>query len=230
MASRGDGAGSPERGRFGVRRARAIVLALFATTGCSSSTGRAPNDAAAERGRVAAADRLEALQGDPTVCGCSIDPDGTLELSWTCYCQQSFAACATPLSVPADCGSHIRQDYPGCGLTVITTLTNAGDEVPSVYDATGNLVGRLAHSDLSAYLCPSDSTMESDTERAGQFPAASCAAVTCDPCYPGSFPCPPSDAGAPDAGRRGPRDAAASDGRPDAAGGRLDGAADGRAG
>jgi hypothetical protein len=151
---------------------------------------------------------VEALQGDPSACGCGIDPAGTLDLSWTCYCQQSFAACATPLSVPADCTSRIRQDYPACGLTVITTFTSAGDQVPSVYDATGSLVGRLAHSDLSGYLCPSDSTLESDTERAGQFPPTGCAAVTCDPCYAGSFPCPARDAGAPDAGRRGPRDAA----------------------
>jgi hypothetical protein len=183
------------------------LWALFAAAGCSSSGGPARADAA--RDVVAAAsDRLEALQGDPSACGCSIDPAGTLDLSWSCYCQQSFAACATPLSVPADCPSRIRQDYPACGLTVITTFTSAGDEIPSVYDATGNLVGRLAHSDLSAYLCPSDSTLESDTERAGQFPATTCVAVTCDPCYAGTFPCPARDAGAPDAGRRVPRDAA----------------------
>ena len=190
-----------------VRRA-SVLGALLVAAGCSSSGGRAPTDAAAERNRDAAADRAETLQGDPAACGCSIDPDGTLELSWTCYCQQSFAACATPLSVPSDCASRVRRDYPACGLTVIITLTAAGDEVPSVYDATGTLAGRVAHSDLSAYLCPSDSTMASDTERAGQFPATTCAAVTCDPCYAGSFPCPPTDAGAPDAGRRGPRDGA----------------------
>lgn len=186
---------------------RAIVFgALLAAAGCSSSGRRSPADAAAER--RTAADRLEAIQGDPSACGCSIDPTGTLALSWTCYCQQSFAACATPLSVPADCATRVRQDYPACGFTVITTLTSAGVQVPSVYDATGTLVGRVAHSDLSAYLCPSDSTMEADTERAGQFPASTCAAVTCDPCYAGSFPCPARDGGAPDGGRRGPRDAA----------------------
>jgi hypothetical protein len=187
---------------------RAIVLgALLAAASCSSSGGKSPADAAAERG-TGGADRLETLQGDPTACGCSIDPAGTLDLSWTCYCQQSFAACTTTLAVPADCATGVRQDYPACGLTVITTLTGAGVQVPSVYDTTGTLVGRVAHSDLSAYLCPSDSTMEADTERAGQFPASTCAAVTCDPCYAGSFPCPARDAGVPDAGRRGPRDAA----------------------
>jgi hypothetical protein len=103
--------------------------------------------------------------------------------------------------VPADCATRVRQDFPACGFTVITTLTGAGVEVPSVYDATGKLVGRVAHSDLSGYLCPSDSTMVSATERAGQSPASTCAAVICDPCYAGSFPCAPLDAGATDAGR-----------------------------
>jgi len=186
---------------------RALTLSLVLGLGCGSSGARPATDAAPES--LVTTDAMsEVLQGDPSLCACSIDPSGTLDLSWTCYCQQSFAGCATPLSVPADCASSIREDYPACGLTVITTLTGAGVQVPSVYDATGNLVGRVAHSDESGYLCPSDSTMESDTERAGQFPASTCAALTCDPCYAGSFPCPATDAGAPDAGRRGPRDAA----------------------
>jgi hypothetical protein len=192
-----------------VGRTRAVALwALLAAAGCSSSGGRAPADGAADR-RGAAADRLEAIQGDPTACGCSIDPTGTLALSWSCYCQQQFAACAAPLSAPADCATRVRQDYPACGLTVITTFSSTGVEAPSVYDATGALVGRVAHSELGAYVCPSDPTTEADTERAGQFPASTCAAVTCDPCYAGTFPCPARDAGATDAGRRGPRDAAA---------------------
>jgi hypothetical protein len=203
----------------------AHFLALLAIGGCSSSGGAPHTDAAAE---ARAADAVEVPQGDPSVCDCSIDAEGTLDLSWSCYCNQSFAACATPLSVPADCASRVRQDYPACGLTVTITLTGAGVEVPSVYDATGALVGRVAHSDLSGYLCPSDSTMASDTERAGQFPASTCAPVTCDPCYAGSFPCPALDAGASDAGRRGPRDAAAD--APTDVGVRHDGAADSRGG
>jgi hypothetical protein len=163
-------------------------------------------DAAAE---TRGADRARMIEGGPSACDCGIDSAGTLDLSWACYCDQSFADCATPLPVTADCASLVRQDYPDCGLTVIVALTGAGVEVPSVYDATGKLVGRVAHSDLSGYLCPSDSTMASATERAGQFPASTCAAVTCDPCYAGSFPCPARDAGATDAGRPGPRDAAA---------------------
>ncbi len=186
---------------------RAVALgALVAAAGCSSSGTRPPADASAE---TRGADRAKMIEGGPSACACSIDPAGTLDLSWSCYCDQSFAACATPLSGTADCASVVRQDYPACGLTVILAFTGAGVEVPSVYDATGKLVGRVAHSDLSAYLCPSDSTMASATERAGQFPTSTCAAVTCNPCYAGSFPCPTRDAGAADAGRPGPRDAAA---------------------
>ena len=95
---------------------------LLAATGCSSSGGRAPTDAAAGQSRDALADRVEALQGDPSACDCSIDPAGTLDLSWSCYCDQSFAACATPLSVTAACASLVRQDYPACGLTVIVAV------------------------------------------------------------------------------------------------------------
>jgi hypothetical protein len=179
---------------------------LTAGSSCSSSTPRPPTDAAPE---ARAADRFVTLEGGPSACGCSIDTQGTLDLSWACYCDQSFAACAAPLSAGADCATHVRQDYPACGLTVIVATTGAGVEVPSVYDATGTLVGRVAHSDLSGYLCPSDATMISATERAGQFPPSTCAAVTCaDPCYAGPFPCPALDAGATDAGRR-PHDAAA---------------------
>jgi hypothetical protein len=188
----------------------AVAVALLAVGGClgcsSSSAARPPTDAAAETHAV---DRFQMLEGGASACDCSIDPQGTLDLSWACYCDQSFAACAVPFAVGADCATHLRQDYPACGLTVIVALTGAGVEVPSVYDATGKLVGRVAHSDLSGYLCPSDSTMVSATERAGQFPASTCAAVTCDdPCYAGSFPCPARDAGATDASRRGPHDAA----------------------
>jgi hypothetical protein len=193
----------------GGRSGRTVVLWALLTAGCSScssSSARPPTDAAPEMGAV---DRFVMLEGGPSACGCSIDAQGTLDLSWACYCDQSFAACAAPLSAGTDCATHVRQDYPACGLTVIVATTGAGVEVPSVYDATGTLVGRLAHSDLSGYLCPSDATMISATERAGQFPASTCAAVTCaDPCYSGSFPCPALDAGTTDAGRRGPHDAA----------------------
>ncbi len=186
---------------------RAIVVGVLLAAARCSSSGAGPHvDASPE---AHAADRVAVIEGGPSACDCSIDAAGTLDLSWACYCDQPFAACATPLSVTADCATLVRQDYPTCGLTVIVALTSAGVEVPSVYDATGKLVGRVAHSDLSGYLCPSDSTMVSATERAGQFPPSTCAAVTCDPCYAGSFPCPARDAGVTDAGRRGSRDAAA---------------------
>jgi hypothetical protein len=165
--------------------------------GCSAPGARSVTDAAAQRD-VGVTEPMAVLPGGPTACGCSVDPQGTLDLFWSCYCAQSFAGCDVPLSVPADCATRVRHDYPDCGLTVIVNFTSAGVEVPSVYDASGNLVGRMAHSDLSGYTCPSDPTMISSGERSGQFPASTCTAVNCDPCYAGPFPC--AQTGATDGG------------------------------
>jgi hypothetical protein len=185
-----------------VNRAAAACLLLLASAGCSGGGARAPIDAAVRRD-APPVDHSIMPQGDPALCGCSIDAQGTLNLFWSCYCGQSFANCAAPLSVPADCASQIRRDYPACGFTVITALTAAGDQVASVYDASGNQVGRIARSDLSGYSCPVDSTMVSTAERAGQFPASSCEAVGCDPCYAGPFPCAPLDAATGDSAAAG---------------------------
>jgi hypothetical protein len=155
------------------------------------------------------------VSGDPALCGCNVDSEGTLSLDWDCYCAQPFAACDAALALPASCGAQTRKDYPSCGLTVVIAFTAAGVEAPSVYDASGKLVGRVAHSDLSGYLCPSDPSVVSATERAGQFPDASCQAVTCGSCYAGPFPCgSPSDGGSDGADP----DAAPSDGALDVAG------------
>ena len=93
------------------------------------------------------------------------------------------------------------------GLTVPVTAVlriNGQFFVFVAEDASGKLVGRVAHSDLSGYLCPSDPSIVSATERAGQFPDASCQSVTCAGCYAGPFPCGSlpdggSDGAAPDA-------------------------------
>jgi hypothetical protein len=161
--------------------------------GCSSPAAHPVADAAVRRD-VRATEPVAVLPGGPTACGCSIDPQGTLDLFWSCYCAQSFAGCDAPLPAAADCSARVRRDYPACGLTVIVDFTGAGVEVPSVYDASGKLVGRVAHSDLSGYSCPSDPSIVSSTERSGQFPPSTCAAVACDPCYAGPFPCGPLDA------------------------------------
>ena len=176
-----------------MKAAVAAWLGLLAVAGCSSGGARPTTDASPGRD-VLASEPTPLLPGGPTACGCAVDATGTLELFWSCYCAQSFADCAAPLSVPADCAGRIRRDYPACGFTVITTLTAAGNQVPSVYDASGNLVGRVAHSDLSGYTCPSDLSLVSDTERAGNFPSSTCASVVCDPCYAGPFPCTLPDA------------------------------------
>jgi hypothetical protein len=179
-----------------VKPAAAASLWLLALAGCSSGGAR-PIDAAISHD-VGPSEPAPLLPGGPTACGCTVDQEGTLNLFWSCYCAQSFADCAATLSVPADCASRIRRDYPACGFTVITTVTDTGNQVPSVYDASGNLVGRIAHSDLSGYTCPSDPSMISDVERAGQFPSSSCAGVVCDPCYAGPFPCALPDASSSD--------------------------------
>lgn len=177
-----------------MRRA-AIAAGLLAVTAaaCSSDVAGSPVDAAARRDAPTADQAFDA-PSDPALCGCSIDPQGTLSLFWSCYCGQSFASCAATLSVPDDCAGRTRHDYPACGFTVITDFTAAGNQVASVFDASGNLVGRLSQNDLSAYSCPTDPRTAARAERAGQFPASSCAAVTCDPCYAGPFPCALPDA------------------------------------
>jgi hypothetical protein len=176
-----------------VNRAVAACLLLLASAGCSGGGARAPIDAAVRQDAPPADTAV--MPGDPALCGCSILPDGTLSLFWSCYCGQSFTNCTAPLSPPsADCASQVRRDYPACGFTVITVLTSTGYQIPSVYDTSGNLVGRVSRSELSAYTCPSDptnATLVSIDERAGQFPAENCEAVGCDPCYAGPFPCAP---------------------------------------
>ena len=175
-----------------MKRALAASLLLLAAARCSGGSARPAVDAAVIRDAPPAEASIQ--QGDPALCGCTIDAEGTLDLFWSCYCGQSFADCSAGLSVTSDCAARVRRDYPACGFTVITTITASGDQIPSVYDASGNLVGRVAHNDLSAYTCPTDPTTESDTERAGQFPPSTCASVVCDPCYSGPFPCAVLDA------------------------------------
>jgi hypothetical protein len=146
----------------------------------------------------------EPAPADAGACQCMVDDTGTLMLSWDCYCAQSYVGCDVPLSVPADCAGYDRTDYADCGLTVLVDFTSVpGVDLPSVYDATGALVGRFSVSSASLYTCPSDPNdpnIWAYQEQAGRFPAPTCHGVACGGCYAGPFPCPPPDGGASDAG------------------------------
>ena len=172
------------------------MLSLLLAAGCGGSA--APPDAAGggTDGGDAATDAPADVPADPAACGCQVDGTGTLTLSWSCYCAQSLAECGVPLGVPANCGTYARTDYPACGLTTLVNSVGASADLPSVYDATGTLVGRESASDLTLFLCPSDPSLGGYFERAGRFPDLSCHAVACGGCYAGPFPCPEPDGGA----------------------------------
>jgi hypothetical protein len=171
-----------------------VLVALGAIVGgCGGSASQV--DAGGGPADAAGADARADVPPDPAACQCQVDATGTLTLSWACYCGQAFAACEVPLAVPTNCATYERTDYPDCGLTALVNSVGPSADLPSVYDATGTLVGRASASDLSLYLCPSDPTTGGFNERAGRFPAATCHAVACGGCYAGPFPCPEPDGG-----------------------------------
>jgi hypothetical protein len=177
-----------------VRRAVILVLAsCAAVVGCHGPPGQV-TDAAPD---APAAEIAPDVQPDAAACECRVDDTDTLELAWACYCQLPFVGCDAPLSVPAECAQRSRTDYADCGLTVITQSTGASAGLPTVYDATGTLVGRVSHSETSVYQCPSAPNVWGSNIRAGRFPAATCSGVACGGCYAGAFPCTGADAGTP---------------------------------
>ena len=96
----------------------------------------------------------------------------------------------------SSCADVERVDYPACGLTLVVDYSpGASAGLPSVYDSSGTLVGRLTRNTISVFTCPSNPSLSSTLERAGRFPDPSCLAVSCATCYAGSFPCPGVDAG-----------------------------------
>ena len=174
-------------------RAGLALLFVAPLLACHGPPGMVSDGAADAPAREAAPD----LPPDAGACACQVAADETLNLSWACYCGQPYVGCDVPLSVPADCEQWERTDYGDCGFTVVTQITGASAGLPTVYDATGMLVGRLSRSEAGFYACPSDHDVAGTMERAGRFPAPTCEGVQCGGCYAGSFPCPRTDAGAP---------------------------------
>jgi hypothetical protein len=167
-----------------------MVLAPCAFVACHGPPGQIA-DAAQDRPAIEASPDLPP---DAAACECRVDDTDTLLLSWACYCQLPFVGCDVPLAVAADCEQRSRIDYADCGLTVITTSGGPSAGLPTVYDATGKLVGRLSHSETSVYQCPSEPNVWGSNIRAGRFPSTSCQGVSCGGCYAGPFPCA-ADAG-----------------------------------
>jgi hypothetical protein len=140
---------------------------------------------------VGGVDAATEFPPDAAACACRVDDDDVLLLSWDCYCQLPFVGCAMPLSIPADCALRERTDYADCGLTVITQGTGASAGLPTVYDSSGQLVGRMSRSEVSGYACPSDPSVFGSSIRAGLFAGSACHGVSCGGCYAGGFPCEP---------------------------------------
>ena len=121
------------------------------------------------------------------MCRRSTDLPSLITMSWDCFCDKF--GCDVPGLPRPQCQAGQRTDYPECGLTLFTS--GGFGPVDSVFDSSGRLVGQSVYSDTSYYACPDDPVSRASVVRGGQFPVASCRAVACDPCYAGTFPCPP---------------------------------------
>ena len=168
-----------------------LVAAVLSSVGAVAACHGPPHQISDASRDVATLEARADLAPDAAACGCRVDDNDVLLLSWECYCQLPFVGCAVPLSVPADCALRERTDYADCGLTVITQDTGASAGLPTVYDANGRLVGRLSHSEVSGYACPSDPAVFGSSIRAGLFAGPACHGVSCGGCYDGAFPCEP---------------------------------------
>ena len=110
---------------------------------------------------------LGCQQHDPAACGCRIDDDGALVMSWDCYCRNGGCDAV---------GCHRGPSYLACGLTV--SVQGAITDI-YVSDASGKQVGVQHTADIGFYSCPSDPSLTSGRMRAGQFPDPSCDEVSC---------------------------------------------------
>lgn len=131
--------------------------------------------------------------GDASSCDCFIDPNvrvGTVLMSWDCFCQRYD--CSERLPGDHACDNTRRDDYPACGLTVLTTGGIIGGPTIRVFDlASGNLVGEHVSSDVPEFSCSADPGFPTNGAfdvRAGRFPDTTCASVSCASGYCG--PCP----------------------------------------
>ena len=140
-----------------------VAVVVFAVLGCKGTTA-SPGDAASDS--AACECHLEAADGGAAV----------LTMSWPCYCASRYADGCTRTLASRCTSTRDRVDYPGCGLTVLSIRGSFGPNA-DVYDQNGTLVGAMASSDTSAYVCPSDPSVTGLVLRAGQFPAASCEPV-----------------------------------------------------
>jgi hypothetical protein len=176
----------------------AIVLGEACGSGALSPTpmgaGGASGGAAGgggSGGTSAGFDAARDATGDAAACGCTLDSNGVLTVSWACYCGQAGCFATKPT-----CGTTNVKVYAGCDL-VVTSLDTAGGPWLWVFDSPGQLVGRQETADVGYYECPSDPSLRGSRIRAGVLPDATCEeAVACSCVDGGGTACAMSDAGA----------------------------------
>lgn len=173
--------------------ARKVESGTFADSSCTTRVACGCN--AEGRSLACPPSDAGASMWDAGACGCRIDGDGVLRMSWDCFC--ASYGCGNPWH--GWCGAPGKWTT-GCGLDVFT-YDNLGLKQIYVYDQTGTQVGtQMQNGGTNFFECPTDPTLKAATVAGGTFPAAGCATAVC-PCDSsgGTFTCPASDAGSSEA-------------------------------
>jgi hypothetical protein len=138
-------------------------------------------------------DAARDVTGDAAACGCSVDSDYVLTVSWECYCARW--GCTAKGQPACNEGFTQVQVYAACDLTV--TRLDIGGYGPWLwaFDSTGQLVGRQQSADIGYYECPSDPSLRGGILRAGRLPDSTCEEMACS-CVDGGPSCAAADAGA----------------------------------
>jgi hypothetical protein len=140
-----------------------VTLALVGVAGCSSKSLVAQdggNKTPAPDGSFTGGDA-----SDPAACGCQVDDQSVLTISWECYCKQYD--CTRPLPPSgADCSADDFIWMSGCGFRGLSILTVGGPEA-WVYTDAGQLIGAQLGSDTGEFTCPTAPSLHGYALRAG---------------------------------------------------------------
>jgi hypothetical protein len=161
-----------------------MVFIALGMSGCGGDLSRVNGAGGSGGGRPGAPDAADA-PADPAACECRLDSEGTLVMSWDCFCAMGTACSSTKCSYGLS--------YIACGLTVTIADQAVGPNI-DVRDSSNRLVGIQLVFDIGLYSCPTDPSIYSRTMRAGVFPDPSCDRRTCN-CALGTDTCTPAGDG-----------------------------------